>query len=112
VSLSALQALGLTLAVEVPVLAAFARAAGWAGWGRALVGAVGVNVVTHPVLYAVSTGFGAPWQLVGAEVAVVAVETALLVAWWRVRAGEDAVTLALVVLAANAASTALGLLVL
>ncbi|WP_156023378.1 hypothetical protein [Terracoccus sp. 273MFTsu3.1] len=109
---AALWALALTLAVEVPVLVAFARAAGWTGWGRALVGAVGVNVVTHPVLYAVSTGFGSPWQLVGAEVAVAAVETALLVAGWRVRSREDAVTVALTVVAANAASTALGLLVL
>ena len=112
VSPAALQALALTLAVEVPVLVAFARAAGWAGWGRALVGAVGVNVVTHPVLYAVSTGFGSPWQFVGAEVAVAAVETVLLVAGWRVRAREDAVTVALAVVAANAASTAIGLLVL
>lgn len=109
---AALQALALTLVVEVPVLVAFARAAGWAGWGRALVGAVGVNVVTHPVLYAVSTGFRSPWQLVGAEVGVAAVETALLVAGWRLRAREDAVTVALAVVAANAASTALGLLVL
>jgi len=112
VSLAALQALAVTLAVEVPVLVVFARSAGWAGWGRALVGAVGVNLVTHPVLYAVSTGFGSPWQLVGSEVVVAAVETAILVAWWRVRAREDAVTLALAVVAANAASTALGLLVL
>ena len=109
---AALRALALTLAVEVPVLVAFARAAGWAGWRRAVVGAVGVNVVTHPVLYAVSTGLGSPWQLVGSEVVVAAVETAILMAWWRVRAREDAVTLALAVVAANAASTALGLLVL
>ena len=109
---AALRALALTLAVEVPVLVAFARAAGWAGWGRALVGAVGVNVVSHPVLYAASTGFRSPWQLVGAEVAVAAVETALLVAGWRVRAREDAMTVALAVVAANAASTAIGLLVL
>ena len=109
---AALRALALTLAVEVPVLVAFARAAGWAGWGRALVGAVGVNVVTHPVLHAVSTGFGSPWQLVGTEVAVAAVETALLVAGWRVRPREDAMTVALAVVAANAASTAIGLLVL
>jgi hypothetical protein len=112
VSPAALQALALTLAVEVPVLVAFALGAGWTGWGRALVGAVGVNVVTHPGLYAVSTGFGSPWQLLGAELAVAAVETALLVAGWRVRARQDAVTVALAVVAANAASTALGLLVL
>ena len=111
-SLPALQALVLTLAVEVPVLVAFARAAGWAGWGRALVGAVGVNVVTHPVLYAVSTGFASPWQLAAAEVVVAVAEVALLVWWWRVRGREDALTLALAVVAANAASTALGLLVL
>jgi len=53
-SLAALQALALTLLVEVPVLVAFARAAGWAGWGRVVSSAVGVNVVTQPVLHAVS----------------------------------------------------------
>ena len=39
-------------------------------------------------------------------------ETVLLCWWWSVRGREDAVTLALAVVAANAASTALGLLVL
>jgi hypothetical protein len=47
-----------------------------------------------------------------AEAVVVAVETVLLVWWWHVKAREDTVTLALAVVAANAASTALGLLVL
>ncbi len=107
-----LQALALTLAVEVPVLVGFARAAGWVGWRRALVGAVGVNVATQPVLYAVSAGFVSPWQLVGAEVVVGIVEAALLLWWWPVRGREEAVTLAVAVVAANAASTAIGLLVL
>ena len=109
---AALVALALTLAVEVPVVVAFARRACWVGRRHAVAGAVGVNAVTHPVLYAVSTGFGSPWQLVGAELAVVAVESLLLAWWWQVRSREDTVTLALAVVAANAASTALGLLVL
>jgi hypothetical protein len=109
---AALVALALTLVVEVPVVVAFAWLARWVGKRRAVAGAVGVNAVTHPVLYAVSAGFGSPWQLVGAETVVVAVETLLLVWWWHVRGREDTVTLALAVVAANAASTALGLLVL
>lgn len=111
-TLAALVAVLLTLGVEVPVVVAFGLLAGWVGPRRAVAGAVGVNVVTHPVLYAVSTGFGSPWQLVGAEAVVVAVETLLLVWWWQVRGREDTVTLALAVVAANATSTALGLLVL
>jgi hypothetical protein len=109
---AALTALALTLGVEVPMVAASARLARWVGPPGAVAGAVGVNVVTHPVLYAVSTGFRSPWQLVMAEAVVVAVETVLLVWWWHVKAREDTVTLALAVVAANAASTALGLLVL
>jgi len=43
-------ALAVTLAVEVPVLVAFARLARWASWPRALAAAVGVNVLTQPLL--------------------------------------------------------------
>ena len=109
---AALRALAVTLVVEAPVLVAFARAAGWAGWGRALSGAVGVNVLTQPLLYAVATRAAAAWQLVGSEVIVVAVETLLLARWWRVGARGERVTLVLAVLATNAAASALGLLVL
>jgi hypothetical protein len=112
VTLPALVALALTLAVEVPLVATVTRLAAWTTSGRAVAGAVGANLVTHPVLYAVSTGFASPWQLVAAETVVVGVETVLLLWWWRVRGREDATTLALTVVAANAASTALGLLVL
>lgn len=101
----------MTIAVETPVLVGFARLAGWAAWGRAAAAAVGVNVLTQPVLYAVSTHFSSSAQLVGAEVVVVVVETALLAWWWRVRGREETTTLALAVVAANALSTAAGLLV-
>ena len=104
-------ALALTVAVEVPVLAVFARLAGWASWRCVLAAALGVNVLTQPLLYALSTRFTSPWQLACAEVVVAAVETALLAWWWRVRGREDTTTLALAVIAANATSTALGLLV-
>ncbi len=104
-------ALALTVAVEAPVLVAFARRAGWSAPVRAVAGAVVVNLLTQPILYAVSTGFTSWVQLVGAEVIVVAVETVLLAGWWRVRGREDVTTLALAVVAANALSTAAGLLV-
>jgi hypothetical protein len=103
-------ALAVTLAVEVPVLVAFARLARWASWPRALAAAVGVNVLTQPLLYAVSTRFTSSWQLTGAEVVVAAVETAVLALWWRVRGRESTTTLALAAIAANATSTVLGLL--
>lgn len=101
----------MTIAVEMPVLVGFARLAGWASWGRGVASAVGVNVLTQPVLYAVSTRFSSPTQLLAAEVVVVVVETALLAWWWRVRGREGRSTLALAVVAANALSTVAGLLV-
>lgn len=104
-----LLALGLTLALEVPIYVAFARAARWAGAGRALAGAVAVNVVTHPLLYAAGLGFVAAWQLAVAEAVVALVELALLAWWWRVT-GSGVGTLAWVAVAANATSTAVGLL--
>ena len=73
--------------------------------------ALSVDVLTQPLLYAVSARFTSSAQLVAAEVAVVAVETTLLSWWWRVRAREGVTTLALAVVAANALSTAAGLLV-
>ncbi|MFM6848092.1 MAG: hypothetical protein ACKOVB_03190 [Terrabacter sp.] len=104
-------ALALTVAVEAPVLVAFARLAGWSTPVRAVAGAVVVNVLTQPLLYAVSRGFTSAVQLVAAEVVGVGVETMLLGWWWRVRGREDVTTLALAVVAANALSTAAGLLV-
>ena len=104
-------ALALTIAVETPVLVAFARLSGWWSWGRAVAAAVGVNVLTQPLLYAVSTRFTSSLQLVAAELVVVAVEAALLAWWWRLRDREDLTTLALAAVAANALSTAAGLLV-
>lgn len=101
----------MTIAVETPVLVGFARHAEWAAWGRAVAAAVGVNVLTQPLLHAVSTRFSSSAQLVAAEVVVVVVETALLTRWWRVRGREETTTLALAVVAANALSTAAGLLV-
>ena len=104
-------ALALTIAVETPVLVAFALLAGWSSWGRAVAAAVGVNVLTQPLLYAVSTRFTSSLQLVAAELVVAAVEAALLTWWWRLRGREDVTTLALAAVAANALSTAAGLLV-
>ncbi|MER7073490.1 hypothetical protein [Terrabacter sp. NPDC000476] len=108
----ALAALALTLAAELPVLVVPARLAGWASGRVAVAGAVAVNVLTQPLLFAASTAFGSPGRLLAAEAVVVAVETALLRWAWRVRGRQGVVTLACAVLAANATSTALGLLVL
>jgi hypothetical protein len=83
----------------------------WVGAGRALAGAIGVNVVTHPVLYAAGLGFTSAWQLALAELLVALVEAALLLWWWRLARVRAAVgTVVWLAVAANATSTALGVL--
>lgn len=102
-------AAALTLVVEVPVDVACALGLRWARPGRAVLVAVAVNVVTHPVLYAVTLHRGwAPLLL--AEALAVLVEAALMTWWWGVR--RDRVAVVWVALAANAASFLLGGLVL
>jgi hypothetical protein len=112
-------ALALTLAVELPVYLAVLVGARLASWARALVAGVGVNLVTHPALWwglrpAVARP-AYPWIVVLAEVAVCAAEWALLV-WWLPapppgRRRADRTLLAAASVAANAASTLVGLLV-
>lgn len=77
-------AAGLTLVIELPVYLACAIGLEWAGWSRAVAGAVGVNLVTHPLLYTVTLHRG-PLILGVAEVVATAVEGALLAWWWRAR---------------------------
>jgi hypothetical protein len=99
-----LLALALTLVVEVPVYAVVFRFAGllpgWRGWAAA----VGINLVTHPVVWLVLRAH--PGWFVPAEVGAVAVEAGLLWGWVR----RDAVVLGLTAVAANSASVTLGLL--
>ncbi len=114
-----LGALALTLGVELPVYAAVLAGARVASWRRALVAGVGVNLLTHPLLWwglrPVAARAAYPWIVAVAEVAVCAAEWGLLV-WWlpapptgRTRA--DLTLLAGASVAANAASTLVGLLV-
>ena len=103
------QALALTLAIEVPVLGGSAVRWRWATWRPAVLGAVAVNLFTHPFAYAVavSTNTWVGWA--GVEIAAVVLEWAVLRRWWQ---PEHTVDLALVVLASNLASASAGLLLL
>ena len=85
-----LPALLLTLVVEVPALLLLARLfAARVSVPLALAGAVGVNLLTHPILYAASAGFSSWPQLLGAE-ALVALVEGLGLAWvWRVPLRES-----------------------
>lgn len=110
-----LGALALTLAVELPVYVAVLAGARVASWSRSLAAGVGVNLVTHPVLWWGLRPFadrpGYPWIVAPAEVAVCAAEFGLLVWWLPVRTRADLILLAAASVAANAASTLAGLLV-
>lgn len=84
-----LPALLLTLVVEVPALLLLARLFARVSVPLALAGAVGVNLLTHPILYAASAGFSSWPQLLGAE-ALVALVEGLALAWvWRVPLRES-----------------------
>jgi hypothetical protein len=99
-------ALALTLAVEVPVyLVAFRVAGLLPGW-RGVGAAAGVNLVTHPVVWAVLVRAGSSyWLAFGVlEAAAWVVESLLLIALVR----RDALLLALTALVANIASVLAG----
>jgi len=84
-----LPALLLTLVVEVPALLLLARLFARVSVPLALAGAVGVNLLTHPILYAASAGFSSWPQLLAAE-ALVALVEGLALAWvWRVPLRES-----------------------
>lgn len=111
-----LPAFAVTLLVEVPVyLAALTLAAG-VRWRRAVLMAIGVNVVTHPLLWwtlrPLTASPAYPYLFLGAELTACLVEWALLVAWTR-RPGRtpgDLAVLAAASVTANAASVLAGLL--
>jgi hypothetical protein len=97
-------ALALTLLVEVPGYVVVFRFAGllpgWRGWAAA----VGVNLVTHPLVWLMLSAH--PGWLVPAEVGACVVETLLLWAWVR----RDLALLALAAVAVNSASVIAGIL--
>lgn len=90
--------------VEVPVFVVVFRFAGllpgWRGWA----GAIGVNLVTHPVVWLALSAH--PGWFVPAELGACVVEALLLWAW----AGRDLLVLGLAAVAANTASVLAGLL--
>jgi hypothetical protein len=107
-----LAALGLTLLVEVPVYAVLARLFAWVSWPLALVAAVVVNLLTHPILYAVALTFDSWWQLMVAETIVTGVE-ALLIGWaWRRHWRADWAWLCAGALVTNTLSVLAGLVLL
>ena len=103
----------MTLAVEVPIYGLALIAAG-VSWRRALIVGVGVNVVTHPVLWlglrSVVDRPAYPRIMLLAEVGVCLVEWGLLAWWTGRRRSTDPALLAALAIAANAASTLVGLL--
>ncbi|WP_412538037.1 hypothetical protein R8Z50_19470 [Longispora sp. K20-0274] len=100
-------AVAMTLAIEVPLYVLALTRLRLAGPGRAALCAVGLNLVTHPVLWwSLALARPSGWlPLVVAEVAVCAVEAALL--WLVVR--RDAALVVAVSVLANAASLLAGL---
>lgn len=103
----ALAALALTLAVEVPCYLAGLTALRLAGPVRAVLVAVGVNLLTHPVLWLVLAPRTGVAAVLVAEVCVVLVEALVI----RLVIGRDCGLVLLLSLGANAASLGVGLLV-
>lgn len=68
--------------------AVLARVFAWVSWPLALVAGVVVNLLTHPLMYAVSLHLDAWWQFAVAETIVALIEGAALVWAWRRRPTE------------------------
>lgn len=98
------QALALTLAVEVPVYMVALRWAWLLSWRRALAMAVGVNLVTHPLVWLILTHHTGTAAFTVVEVGAWLVESALIFLLVR----RDAALICLVALVANLASVLLG----
>jgi len=100
------QALALTLIVEVPVYVLAMRGARLISGWRAVAVAVGVNLVTHPLVWLTLTRIdGSRPAFLAAEVGAWLAETALL--YLAVR--RDLALLCLAALVANTASLTAGL---
>jgi hypothetical protein len=106
ISVTYASALALTLLVELPIYTAVLVRTGLAPWRRALVYSVIVNLVTHPVVWSLTSG-SSVLILTAAEAGAWLVEAALLFAVIR----RDAALLVALSLAANAASFLVGVLV-
>ena len=98
-----LLALAITLAVEVPLYVVVLRLARLLPLRLSLAGAVGVNLLTHPLVWLVLSAH--PGWFLPVEAAVCLVEAALL--WLLVRR-RDLVTLLVTAVAANTASVLAG----
>jgi hypothetical protein len=96
-------ALALTLVVEVPVYVVVLRRCGLLPGWRAWAGAVGVNLLTHPVVWVLLSA--RPAWFVPVEAAVAGIEASLLYAWVR----RDLLVLVLAAVVANTASVLAGL---
>jgi hypothetical protein len=108
--MSFLAALLVTLAVEVPLYVAALVALRLARPGRAALLAVGVNLLTHPVLWWYLEPRPTPGRVVAAEVLVWAAEAGLL--WLALgRRPSRLAVLAVVSAGANAASILAGVLI-
>lgn len=105
--MTALAAFGLTVAVELPLYVLGLLALRLTGLVRAVLLGVGVNLLTHPVLWYLLAPDPTLLRIIVAEVAACLVEAAVI--WLVVR--RDALVLVVLSLGANAASFGVGLLV-
>jgi hypothetical protein len=96
-------ALVITLGVEAPIYTVVLGFAGLLRGWRAVVAAVGVNVFTHPLAWALLTAY--PGWLLPVEAGVCLVEAVLL---WFLAGRRDAGVLMLAAVVANAASVLVG----
>lgn len=104
--MTALAALGLTVAVELPLYVLGLGVLRLASPARAVVLGVGVNLLTHPVLWCALAPDPTAAPTILAEVVVCLVEAAVM--WLAVR--RDGALLVLLAVGVNAASLGVGLL--
>jgi len=104
-------AFGLTVLIEAPIVVAILR--GPVIWPRALLIALGAQLITHPALWFIAPRFDPYWLWVGVmECAVTAVEAVLYAGLLRTTTQEWGKILPRAILAsiaANAVSTGIGL---
>lgn len=100
-------ALALTVAVEVPLYVGGLVALRLSGALRAFVVAVGVNLLTHPLLWLTLVDGASSVRVLAAEACVCIIEGAVL----RAVVGRDGALTLLLATGANAASFAVGLAV-
>lgn len=105
--MTALAALGLTVAVEAPLYVLGLLALRLARPLRAVLLGVGVNLLTHPILWYTLAPDPTATRLLVAEVVVCLLEAAVL--WLVVR--SEGVLLVVLAIGANAASFGVGLLI-